>query len=141
MRLVLDTNVFISGVFFSGPPFDILNAWRTDKVEIVISPEILDEYRRVGDELAEHYPKIELAPFLELLVAKARIIHVPPLDERICSDPDDDKFLACALAGQTKFICSGDKALLKISGYRGITVVTPRAFVDRYLQKKRKPLG
>jgi PIN domain len=60
MRLVLDTNVFISGVFFSGPPFDILNAWRTDKVGIVISSEILDEYRRVGDELAEHYPKIEL---------------------------------------------------------------------------------
>jgi putative PIN family toxin of toxin-antitoxin system len=45
MRLVLDTNVFLSGVFFSGPPFDILKAWRTDKVEIVISPEILDEYR------------------------------------------------------------------------------------------------
>lgn len=70
MRLVIDTNVFISGVFFVEPPFDILDGWRKGQVEVVVSAEILDEYRRVGDELTEQYPKVELDPFLELLAPK-----------------------------------------------------------------------
>jgi hypothetical protein len=65
MRLVLDTNVFISGVFFAGPPFDILKSWRVGQVEIVVSAEILDEYRRVGVELSEKYTAVDLTPFLE----------------------------------------------------------------------------
>ena len=135
MRLVLDTNVFISGVFFAGPPFDILKSWRVGQVEIVVSAEILDEYRRVGVELSEKYATVDLFPFLELLISHAIVVHAPPLNERVCSDPDE--FMACALAGRSKFICSGDKALLKISGYRGISVVTPRVFVDQYLPHKK----
>ena len=137
MKLVLDTNVFISGVFFSGPPYEILNAWRHRKVDLIISPDILDEYRRVGEQLAKRYPGIDLDPFLELLATKARIFESPPLDESICSDPDDDKFIACALASRTKLICSGDKALLRASGYRGITILRPKDFVDSYLKAKR----
>jgi putative PIN family toxin of toxin-antitoxin system len=137
MRLVLDTNVFLSGVFFSGPPYEILNAWRHRKVDLVISPDILDEYRRVGERLAKRYSGVDLEPFLELLAIKARIVEVPPLDESVCSDPDDDKFIACALASRTKLICSGDKALLRASGYRGITILRPKDFVDSYLKAKR----
>ena len=48
MRIILDTNVFVSGVFFTGPPYEILRGWRDGKWQLVISPEILDEYRRVG---------------------------------------------------------------------------------------------
>ena len=48
MRVVIDTNVFVSGVFWKGPPAEILRAWRAGRIEIVLSPEILDEYRRVG---------------------------------------------------------------------------------------------
>lgn len=55
MRIVLDTNVFVSGVFFSGPPCDILNAWRSGKVRLVLSAEILEEYRRTGEELARRF--------------------------------------------------------------------------------------
>jgi len=137
MRVVLDTNVFISGLFFSGPPFQILEGWKNGKFEIVVSAEILDEYRRVGVELSEKYPIVDLTPFFELLISHASVVHAPPLDERVCSDPGDDKFVACALAGRSKYICSGDKALLKISGYKGISVVTPRVFVDRFLPHKK----
>jgi uncharacterized protein len=137
MRLVLDTNVFISGVFFAGPPYDILNAWSAGQIDIVVSTEILDEYRRIGVELSEKYLTVDLTPFLEHLISHASVVHAPPLNERACSDPDDDKFVACALAGRSKFICSGDKALLRISGYKGISVVTPRVFVDRYLPPKK----
>ena len=137
MRLVVDTNVFISGIFFSGPPYEILNAWRHRKVELVISPDILDEYRRVAEKLSKQYPGVDLGSVLELLAIKAQIVEAPPLDEGVCSDPDDDKFISCALASRTKLICSGDKALLRASGYRGITILRPKDFVDTYLKKKR----
>jgi predicted nucleic acid-binding protein len=58
-----------------------------------------------------------------------------PLTDPVCTDPDDDKFLACAVASKAKVICSGDKALLKTTGYRGIEVMTPRSFADRFLGK------
>lgn len=51
----------------------------------------------------------------------------------VCDDPDDDKFIECALAGNCKIIISGDKHLLKLSKYRGVAVLVPRDFVDRYL--------
>jgi len=50
VKVVLDTNVFVSGVFFSGPPHQILQAWRGGKLQLVISPENFDEYSRVGVE-------------------------------------------------------------------------------------------
>ena len=49
------------------------------------------------------------------------------------ADPDDDKFLACAIAARTPLIVSGDKHLLQVSGWSGITIVTPRQCVERYL--------
>ncbi|MCX5644197.1 MAG: hypothetical protein NTZ17_05870 [Phycisphaerae bacterium] len=74
MRIVLDTNVLISGIFFRGPPYRILQAWR-----------------------------------------------------------DDDIFLACALAAKTRIVVSGDKHLLAVSGWAGIQVLRPKAFVDLFL--------
>ncbi|MBP7427849.1 MAG: putative toxin-antitoxin system toxin component, PIN family [Candidatus Hydrogenedentes bacterium] len=134
MRVILDTNVFVSGVFFSGPPYEILDAWRGGRLTMVMSPEILAEYERVGLDLAADFPAIDLAPFLELLAMKAEFVSAPPLPAQVCSDPDDDKFLACALASHTKVITSGDKALLKASGYAGIEVLSPREFCDKYLR-------
>ena len=65
MRVVLDTNVFISGVFFSGPPFEILKAWLDNRIQIIISSEILQEYKRVGEEVLHRYPEIEITPILK----------------------------------------------------------------------------
>jgi uncharacterized protein len=134
VKIVLDTNVFVSGIFFSGPPFLILQAWRDETIQLVISPEILDEYRRVGQLLAEEYPAIDLRPMLEYVIHNANVFSAPPLAERVCDDPDDDKFLACALAGGSKLVVSGDKHLLKVSGYRKIEVLKPRDFLDNHLR-------
>jgi putative PIN family toxin of toxin-antitoxin system len=138
VRVILDTNVFISGVFFTGPPYHILEAWRDGIVHIVVSLEILEEYQRVGRVLAKQFPGVDLDPVLNLLAAEAELIAAPSLPEPVCDDPDDDKFLACALAGKTKIIISGDKQLVRVSGYRGIEVIRPRTFVDEYLSKKRR---
>jgi putative PIN family toxin of toxin-antitoxin system len=135
VKVILDTNVLVSGIFFSGVPYDILNAWRDGMMELIVSPEILEEYRRVGEEMENKFLGVEVSPFLELLAIEATMVTAKPLTEAVCTDPDDDKFLACALASKAKVICSGDKALLKTTGYRGIEVLTPRIFADRFLGK------
>jgi putative PIN family toxin of toxin-antitoxin system len=134
VRVVLDTNVFISGIFFTGPPHRILTAWHDGDIEIVASAEILDEYRRVGKELSHQYSGIDIEPFLALLAIGADMVIAPDLPEPVSQDPDDDKFLACALAGRCEVVVSGDKHLKKVTGYRGIDVLSPRSFVDCYLR-------
>ena len=133
LKVVMDTNVFVSGVFFSGPPYQILKAWQSGKFELVLSPEILDEYQRVGEILAEEHPRIDLNPMLNFVIEHAKVYRPTKLREPVCEDPDDDKFLACALASGSGVIISGDKHLLNVSGYQGIQVLKPREFVDKYL--------
>ena len=133
MRLVIDTNVFISGVFFSGPPHQILQAWKGGRIKLVLSPEILAEYQATGEELALKFPGVDLKPWMELVATLAVVVNAPPLAEQVCTDPDDDMFLACAIASKTRIVTSGDKALLGTSGYKGVTVLTPRQFTDRHL--------
>ena len=133
MKVILDTNVFVSGVFFTGPPYRILQAWRDSKVRFIISKDILEEYDRVGKILAKQFPSIELQPFIDLVTVTAEMVPSIRLTEPICEDPDDDMFIACALAAKCKCIISGDKHLLKMSGFRKIKVLSPRAFVDKYL--------
>jgi len=135
MKTVLDTNVFISGVFFKGPPYQILKAWREGRIRLLISDEIFVEYQRVGELLSNDYPKVDLGPFLELLAINTEFVMPKKLQNPVCEDPDDDKFLACAIAGKSKIIISGDKHLLKVSGYKGIKVLKPRKFVDENLDK------
>ena len=133
LKVVMDTNVFVSGVFFSGPPYQILKAWQSGEFELAVSQEILDEYRRVGEILAEERPAIDLNPILNFVIEHAKVYKISKLREPICEDPDDDKFIACALASGSRVIISGDKHLLKVSGYEGIEVLKPRDFVDGYL--------
>jgi len=133
MRIVLDTNVFISGVFFSGPPYTILKAWRDGSIQLLISPDIFQEYQRVAEELSVQFPGIDISDILDLLFVKAEMVNAGALPKQVCDDPDDDKFIACAVAGSSRLIVSGDKHLIDISPYQKIEVVKPRQFVDRYL--------
>ena len=133
MRIVLDTNVFISGVFFGGTPGTVLQAWRSGEISLVVSKPILEEYERVGSELSKKFRGLDLYPLLLLVGTHGEVVQPHRMREHVCSDPDDDKFLACAIGGKCRYIVSGDKGLLKVSGYGGIEVLKPRAFVERYL--------
>jgi putative PIN family toxin of toxin-antitoxin system len=130
LRIILDTNVFISGVFFSGPPNKILKLWREGKLGLVVSEDILDEYRRVGELLSEQFPGIDIRRLLDLVTAKAELFKAEILSTPVCEDPDDDKFISCAITSRTKVIVSGDKHLLKVANFQGIRVMTPRRFLE-----------
>jgi putative PIN family toxin of toxin-antitoxin system len=133
MRIVLDTNVLISGIFFTGPPSRILEAWVDGRFELIASVDVLAEYRRVCERLQGQFPSADVHRILDLVIRESRIVGPATVPPSACSDPDDLKFLACALAGRAGCVVTGDRALLKSSGFRGIEVVTPREFLRRYM--------
>lgn len=133
MKVVLDTNVFISSVFFGGQPGKILAAWRDGKIMLVLSTEILEEYIEVLHRLEKLYPPVKAKPVIELILAGSEIITAPPLEKPVSSDLDDDKFIACALASKARVIISGDKHLLSVDGFKGLEIVKPSEYVKKYL--------
>jgi putative PIN family toxin of toxin-antitoxin system len=134
VKIVLDTNVFISGNFFSGPPFQILQAWKERKIQFVLSQEIVSEYQRVAEALADKYPIVDISGIIKLVTIYSEIVKTDGYELFECEDPDDNKFVECAMAGNCKTIVSGDKHLLKLSGFQNINSLTPRKFVDLYLK-------
>ncbi|MBK7449987.1 MAG: hypothetical protein IPJ47_11370, partial [Anaerolineales bacterium] len=81
-------------------------------------------------------PKGGFESYSHFVIEHAKVYQPVKLSEPFCEDPDDDKFFACALASGSKVIVSGDKHLLKVSGYQGIEVLKPREFLDRYLAEE-----
>ena len=131
MKIIIDTNVLMSRIFFGGVPGQILDVWREGQFELVTSPGVIDEYMRVGERLTRRFDEVDVQPILAFIIQNAEVVADTPLPESVCKDPDDDKFLACALAAGADLIVSGDKALRVVSGYKDIQVVTPRQFLDR----------
>lgn len=96
MRIILDTNVWVSGIFWSGPPYTILKAWQAQRLRLVVSPDILAEYQRVSYLLRKKYPNVDLSPLMSLLMCHAEVYPPIILKSPISRDIDDDKFIACA---------------------------------------------
>lgn len=133
MKAVLDANVFVSALINTrGTPKQLIDLWREEAFELLISNAILDEIGRVL-----RYPKIaalhkltetELQTFLallgeEVLVAPTETLHVS-LDE------SDNRYLECAVAGGAEYLVTGDKLhLLPIGEYQGIQIVSPAVFL------------
>ena len=134
MRIVLDTNVLISGIFFGGSSHHILQAWKQKKIQFVISQEIYTEYTRVAEVISKKYPEIDISEILNLIAIYSEIVQSYVLSEQVCEDPDDDKFIACAISNEVKYIVSGDKHLLRLSGYHDIRVMKPQEFCTEFLK-------
>jgi len=135
LKVIIDTNVLISGVFFGGPPSRILKSWGDNRIELIVSEEIFEEYKLVCERLHGKYPNIDFAGILDLIGVNAHFYQPVELNIPITIDPDDDKFFKCALASDVKMIISGDKHLLAENGYQEIEVLTPTKFIAKYLHK------
>jgi len=135
MRVVLDANVLISGVIASsGAPAEILDAWRRERFQPVVSPAIVEEIARVL-----RYPRVEryhkwseqqIVAFLEDLSHLAVLTSAKLNLSVIDADPSDNRYIECAVEGEAQYIVSGDRHLLDLSEYRGIRILPPRAFVE-----------
>jgi len=113
-RLVLDTNVLVSALLFRTTASALLDAWRGERFRLAVSEPILDEYARVLE-----YPKFRLSEREAGAIMKQLALPYcdrfrPPDQPRFCSDPDDDKFIHCALAAHAAALVSGDKAVLRL---------------------------
>jgi uncharacterized protein len=130
MRIVLDTNVFVSGIL-GGSVAAVIDGWKEGRFEIVVNDEIVREYAVVLGR-----PRFGLAAdvvetILGFVLRRAEFVAtVDPL-RVIEADPDDDKFLAVAAAAGVDFVVSGDHHLLDLGSREGIPVVTPRDFLNR----------
>jgi len=135
-RLVLDTNVVISGLVFGGPPRELLDLALTGAVEVVTSPALEDELERV---LRRKFPQDRLV-ILETLSALQEITtRVSPREtlSAISDDPTDNRVLECALSVRADAIVSGDRHLLACREFRGIPICSPQAFLARWFPKPR----
>ena len=128
MKAILDTNVIVSGIFFGGIPRKILECGQKKIFTNVISHEILDEYTEVVKRVAEQYSVKRAEIILDSIVAASDLTFSVLLKESVCVDPKDDKFIAAAMAAKVKIIVSGDKHLKDVSGWAGISVVSPSEF-------------
>jgi len=130
VRVVLDTNVLVSGIFFSGVPGRVLEAWADERFELVLSPAIFDEYLRTCARLAASRSGLEYEAVLATIVGHGTLVADTDLGEAITVDPDDDKFMLCANSAGA-IVVSGDSDLLDVSGWQGVEVLRPRDFLRR----------
>lgn len=136
LRAVLDANVVVSALIRpEGPSGRILErVARGDGVRAVLSPAILDEYRRsLGYAKVRRYvrlPAAEVGAWVDVLALLADIVPGERTVVVVTADPDDDKYLSAALEGRAAFVVSGDRHLLDVGAYEGVRIVTPRQFLD-----------
>jgi putative PIN family toxin of toxin-antitoxin system len=133
MRAVLDTNVLISGVIATGVPHELLVRGFKHEYQIVASVETLTEFRKTLLKYPERFQMSETEVQREVQTLRYYAEFVAP-DENITAvqpDPDDDKFLEVAVAGDVDYLVSGDTHLLDIESFSGIDIVEPRVFYEQ----------
>ena len=132
MKVVIDTNVFVSS-FFGGNPRKVIDFWKKGKIILCLSKDILDEYvgvlQRIGLKEEE-----EIEELLSLFAKGFNIVFTTktPKIKAVKDDPDDDKFIECSVALKAEVIITGDKALRTMSEYMGIKILTPQQFLNTY---------
>lgn len=133
MKVVIDTNILISGLFWSGAPKNVLDLLDEEKITAYATWEIMQEYEEI---IHRHSKKSSFDSNLifSALAGKFRLVLPVKLDQQICDDPDDDMFIACALAAKANYIISGDKKLLQTNDVLPFDVVTAAKFL-----KEMKP--
>ena len=135
-RAVIDTNVLVSAFWKPASiPARVVDAWRKDKFVLCYSHAMRSEYRRTltrmfgkGGALPPHIA----AEFSAIKSKGVLFEELPDFSDSIPEDPDDEKFLECAVAAQA-VIVSGDKHLLKRDGFEGVAVIEHADFLREVL--------
>ena len=133
MKILIDTNILISGLFFHGLPNQLLQEIDFKKFQVCINKEILDEYEeQIYKKIIN--PKYKLNRELNERFFRSLQSFEKKSDLKVSRDPKDDKFINCAIDAKAIYIVSGDNDLLTIKNFAGIEIVTAREFYDKYLK-------
>lgn len=136
MRILLDTNVWISGLLWGGMPNRVVRMARSGQITAIVSIEILNELRNTLG-----YPKLQaqlsrLGETAQTLLRSIEEVSECVMTETIVvpelRDPKDAIVLAAALAGGARVIVTGDQDLLVLGQFEGVEIVTPTDFLRHY---------
>lgn len=135
MPIVLDTNVWVSGVLWRGTPWRIVQLIEDRRVPACVSFALLTELRHVLDydrlQPRQHAMQQTATDLVMAVMRMTTIVDAPDIEPVIIADPKDDMVLACALAAAAQYIVSGDHHLLDLGQWRGMQIVTANEFLDR----------
>jgi putative PIN family toxin of toxin-antitoxin system len=131
-RVVIDTNVFISS-FFGGVPRELIELWRDGEITICLTQPIIEEYIKVLQRLGltDESEILKLTKLFAEGYNSLFAANTPKLSV-VNDDPDDNKFIECAVALESKVIISGDIHLQSIKRYVDIDILSPREFIEKY---------
>lgn len=136
MRLILDTNVWVSGLLWHGPAHQILRGVEAGALHVYMTSSMVEELAEV---LA--YPKLQSrlqqlslssVDLVAYVIYQASMIETEPGPAIIEADSHDDVFLWCADAVNADCVVSGDRHLLDLGTWKGIPILTPGAFVAQH---------
>jgi putative PIN family toxin of toxin-antitoxin system len=134
VRVLLDTNILVSGILSAGqPPARLLHLWLQRRFELVTSERQLEELRAVlaRPKITKRISPEETAVLVENLEQEAICARDLPVVD-VSPDPDDNFILATAIAGAAELIVSGDQAgMLDLQEVSGIAIVTAREALER----------
>ena len=132
MKVVIDTNIFVSS-FFGGNPRKIIDLWRDGKITLCLSKDILDEYIEVFQRVGLKNEK-EIEELLSLLAKGFNILFTTKVPEIkvVKDDPEDDKFIECGVALKAEVIITGDEAIEAIGEHMGVKILTPQQLLKTY---------
>lgn len=130
IKAVLDTNIFISALFWRGAPYRVVEQGLGGAFIMVTSPDIIQETSRTLTRKFE-FPLEDTREFLETIVLGSYVVSPTERLHVVKADPDDDKIIECAIAGDASFVVSGDRHLLDIENYRSIMMISPQDFLKR----------
>ena len=137
LRVVLDTNVFVSSLLVKdGAPAKVLDAWRDRHFLLIVSPAIVTEIaatlRHPRIRRRYNVSEEDVQGLLDLLERDALLVPgEAEVTGAVPDDPADEMVLACAVDGRSDLIVSGDHHLLKLGGYWGIEILGVREFLER----------
>ena len=136
MRVVIDTNIWVSGLLWRGSPWELVRLAETGRIELCLSPAMLTE---LFETLAHSKFQPRLAQLglthTDLMIYAANLASVFDVAEGnviVAADPDDDIFLRCAVTAGAAVIVSGDHHLLDLGRYAGIPILTVREFFEQF---------
>lgn len=129
-RIVPDTNIVISAIFWSGKPYDVIAQGLAGEYQLVTSPEIIDEViRKLRDKF--QFPEDKIEEQANIMLSLFHVI-VPTTKLDVVRDKSDNKIIECAVEGTANVIVTGDPDLLALKDFRGIKIVTADEFLKSY---------